>query len=130
MDQYLTVGVGVCFSFIPVLTRVGLLACSSQFTARSPLCLGSPGSPVEMSITKTGSMLSIQWTPGETGAGHVTGYVIEARPSGTALYFLLLFSFLFFVRKVLTTYQYYQVIGPDFCYLVTVTRQQLSYITL
>uniref|UniRef100_A0A8C2J0A8 Sidekick cell adhesion molecule 1a n=1 Tax=Cyprinus carpio TaxID=7962 RepID=A0A8C2J0A8_CYPCA len=46
---------------------------------------GSPGSPVEMSITKTGSMLNIHWTPGDTGAGHVTGYVIEARPSGTSL---------------------------------------------
>uniref|UniRef100_A0A8C2J1Q0 Sidekick cell adhesion molecule 1a n=1 Tax=Cyprinus carpio TaxID=7962 RepID=A0A8C2J1Q0_CYPCA len=45
---------------------------------------GSPGSPVEMSITKTGSMLNIHWTPGDTGAGHVTGYVIEARPSGTS----------------------------------------------
>ncbi|XP_073801026.1 protein sidekick-1 isoform X4 [Danio rerio] len=47
---------------------------------------GSPGSPVEMSITKTGSMLNIQWTAGETGAGHVTGYVIEARPSDEGLW--------------------------------------------
>lgn len=30
-------------------------------------------------------MLNIHWTPGDTGAGHVTGYVIEARPSGTSL---------------------------------------------
>uniref|UniRef100_A0A672MUC5 Sidekick cell adhesion molecule 1 n=1 Tax=Sinocyclocheilus grahami TaxID=75366 RepID=A0A672MUC5_SINGR len=47
---------------------------------------GSPGSPVEMSITKTGSMLNIHWTPGETGAGHVTGYVIEARPSDEGMW--------------------------------------------
>lgn len=78
-------GVGVCFSFRLSLTRVGSLACSSQFTAHSPLCVGSPGSPVEMSITKTGSMLNIHWTPGDTGAGHMTGYVIEARPSGTSV---------------------------------------------
>ncbi|RXN16122.1 sidekick-1-like isoform X2 [Labeo rohita] len=47
---------------------------------------GSPGSPVEMSITKTGSMLNIHWTPGETGGGHVTGYVIEARPSDEGMW--------------------------------------------
>ncbi|TRY87491.1 hypothetical protein DNTS_035314, partial [Danionella cerebrum] len=47
---------------------------------------GSPGSPVEMSITKAGSMLDIHWTPGEAGAGHVTGYVIEARPSDEGLW--------------------------------------------
>uniref|UniRef100_A0A673I3C1 Protein sidekick-1-like n=1 Tax=Sinocyclocheilus rhinocerous TaxID=307959 RepID=A0A673I3C1_9TELE len=47
---------------------------------------GSPGSPVEMSITKTGSMLNIHWTPGDTGAGHVTGYVIEARPSDEGMW--------------------------------------------
>uniref|UniRef100_A0A9J8AZB0 Sidekick cell adhesion molecule 1 n=1 Tax=Cyprinus carpio carpio TaxID=630221 RepID=A0A9J8AZB0_CYPCA len=47
---------------------------------------GSPGSPVEMSISKTGSMLNIHWTPGDTGAGHVTGYVIEARPSDEGMW--------------------------------------------
>ncbi|KAE8300407.1 Protein sidekick-1 [Larimichthys crocea] len=42
---------------------------------------GSPGSPMEMSITKTSSALTIHWTEGDTGAAPVTGYVIEARPS-------------------------------------------------
>ncbi|XP_041641485.1 protein sidekick-1 [Cheilinus undulatus] len=42
---------------------------------------GSPGSPKEMSITKTSSELSIHWTEGDMGASPVTGYVIEARPS-------------------------------------------------
>ncbi|XP_074485750.1 protein sidekick-1-like isoform X2 [Sebastes fasciatus] len=42
---------------------------------------GSPGSPMEMSITKTSSELAVHWTEGETGASPVTGYVIEARPS-------------------------------------------------
>ncbi|XP_076004254.1 protein sidekick-1-like isoform X2 [Genypterus blacodes] len=42
---------------------------------------GSPGSPLEMSITKTSSALTIHWTEGEKGAAPVTGYVIEARPS-------------------------------------------------
>lgn len=43
---------------------------------------GSPGSPLETSVAKSGSGLTIHWTPGDTGAGRVTGYVIEARPSG------------------------------------------------
>ncbi|KAI3352479.1 hypothetical protein L3Q82_005431 [Scortum barcoo] len=42
---------------------------------------GSPGSPMEMSITKTSSELTIHWSEGESGAAPVTGYVIEARPS-------------------------------------------------
>ncbi|XP_053271488.1 LOW QUALITY PROTEIN: protein sidekick-1-like [Pleuronectes platessa] len=42
---------------------------------------GSPGSPVEMSITKTSSDLNIHWSEGDVGAAPVTGYVIEARPS-------------------------------------------------
>nr|XP_046227677.1 protein sidekick-1-like isoform X2 [Scatophagus argus] len=42
---------------------------------------GSPGSPMEMSITKTSSELTIHWTEGDIGAAPVTGYVIEARPS-------------------------------------------------
>ncbi|KAI4883980.1 hypothetical protein NFI96_003360 [Prochilodus magdalenae] len=47
---------------------------------------GSPGSPLETSITKSGSTLTIHWTPGDTGAGRVTGYVIEARPSDEGLW--------------------------------------------
>lgn len=43
---------------------------------------GTPGSPIEMSITKTSSALTIHWTDGDIGASPVTGYVIEARPSG------------------------------------------------
>ncbi|CAJ1053978.1 protein sidekick-1-like isoform X2 [Xyrichtys novacula] len=42
---------------------------------------GSPGSPIEMSITKTSSELTLHWTEGDTGASPVTGYVVEARPS-------------------------------------------------
>uniref|UniRef100_A0A8C4GYB5 Protein sidekick-1 n=1 Tax=Dicentrarchus labrax TaxID=13489 RepID=A0A8C4GYB5_DICLA len=42
---------------------------------------GSPGSPLEMSITKTSSELTIHWSEGEMGAAPVSGYVIEARPS-------------------------------------------------
>ncbi|XP_037546465.1 protein sidekick-1 [Nematolebias whitei] len=42
---------------------------------------GTPGSPAEMSITKTSSDLNIQWSEGDTGAAPVTGYVIEARAS-------------------------------------------------
>ncbi|XP_014835531.1 PREDICTED: protein sidekick-1-like, partial [Poecilia mexicana] len=42
---------------------------------------GSPGPPVEMSITKTSSALTIHWSEGDMGAAPVTGYVVEARPS-------------------------------------------------
>ncbi|XP_034045142.1 protein sidekick-1-like isoform X2 [Thalassophryne amazonica] len=42
---------------------------------------GTPGSPVEMSITKTSSVVTINWSEGEAGAAPVSGYVIEARPS-------------------------------------------------
>ncbi|XP_036422629.1 protein sidekick-1 isoform X2 [Colossoma macropomum] len=47
---------------------------------------GSPGSPLETSITKSGSTLTIHWKPGDKGAGRVTGYVIEARPSDEGLW--------------------------------------------
>ncbi|KAM7419591.1 hypothetical protein PAMA_016613 [Pampus argenteus] len=42
---------------------------------------GTPGSPIEMSITKTSSALTIHWSDGDIGAAPVTGYVIETRPS-------------------------------------------------
>ncbi|XP_069545786.1 protein sidekick-1-like isoform X2 [Brachyistius frenatus] len=42
---------------------------------------GSPGSPMEMSISKTSAALAIHWSEGDIGAAPVTGYVIEARPS-------------------------------------------------
>uniref|UniRef100_A0A667X7F7 Sidekick cell adhesion molecule 1 n=1 Tax=Myripristis murdjan TaxID=586833 RepID=A0A667X7F7_9TELE len=42
---------------------------------------GTPGSPVEMSITKSSTSLNIHWSEGEAGAGPIIGYVIEARPS-------------------------------------------------
>nr|XP_004568386.1 protein sidekick-1 isoform X1 [Maylandia zebra] len=42
---------------------------------------GSPGSPMDMSITKTSSDLTIQWSEGDVGEASVTGYTIEARPS-------------------------------------------------
>uniref|UniRef100_A0A8C7XTG8 Sidekick cell adhesion molecule 1a n=1 Tax=Oryzias sinensis TaxID=183150 RepID=A0A8C7XTG8_9TELE len=42
---------------------------------------GSPGSPVEVSITKTSSALTLHWSEADNGAAPVTGYVIEARSS-------------------------------------------------
>lgn len=47
---------------------------------------GSPGSPLKTSVSKSASGLTIDWIPGDTGGGRVTGYVIEARPSGVYLY--------------------------------------------
>ncbi|XP_028300243.1 protein sidekick-1 isoform X3 [Gouania willdenowi] len=42
---------------------------------------GSPGSPMETSISKTSAALTIHWSEGDLGAAPATGYVIEARPS-------------------------------------------------
>ncbi|XP_054635300.1 protein sidekick-1 isoform X2 [Dunckerocampus dactyliophorus] len=42
---------------------------------------GTPGSPVELSITKASSALTIHWSEGDSGAAPVSGYVIESRPS-------------------------------------------------
>ncbi|KAJ8253833.1 hypothetical protein COCON_G00204450 [Conger conger] len=47
---------------------------------------GSPGSPKQMSITKSSSALTIHWSAGDKGAGPVTGYIIEARPSDEGLW--------------------------------------------
>ncbi|XP_075890891.1 protein sidekick-1-like isoform X2 [Nelusetta ayraudi] len=42
---------------------------------------GSPGSPMDMSITKTSSALTIHWSEGDAGGGPVTGFVVETRAS-------------------------------------------------
>ncbi|TRY81509.1 hypothetical protein DNTS_009917, partial [Danionella cerebrum] len=47
---------------------------------------GSPGSPVQTSITKSSSALTLHWTKGLEGTGPITGYVIEARPSDEGLW--------------------------------------------
>ncbi|XP_056317966.1 protein sidekick-1 [Danio aesculapii] len=47
---------------------------------------GSPGSPLQTSVTKSASALTLHWTKGSEGAGPVTGYVIEARPSDEGLW--------------------------------------------
>ncbi|XP_030646363.1 LOW QUALITY PROTEIN: protein sidekick-1 [Chanos chanos] len=47
---------------------------------------GSPGSPVQATVTKSGSALTVHWLPGDTGKGQITGYVIEARPSDEGLW--------------------------------------------
>uniref|UniRef100_A0A3Q1GEZ4 Sidekick cell adhesion molecule 1b n=1 Tax=Acanthochromis polyacanthus TaxID=80966 RepID=A0A3Q1GEZ4_9TELE len=47
---------------------------------------GSPGSPMEMTISKTSSELTLHWSDGDIGAAPVTGYVIEARPSDEGMW--------------------------------------------
>ncbi|XP_059414542.1 protein sidekick-1-like isoform X5 [Carassius carassius] len=79
----LTKGVTYCFR---VQAKTIAYGPEAEASITAGPVRGSPGSPVEMSITKTGSMLNIHWTPGETGAGHVTGYVIEARPSDEGMW--------------------------------------------
>ncbi|XP_039082013.1 protein sidekick-1 isoform X2 [Hyaena hyaena] len=47
---------------------------------------GSPGSPRDVSVTKSTSELTLQWTEGSSGRTPTTGYVIEARPSDEGLW--------------------------------------------
>uniref|UniRef100_A0A8D2CBS8 Sidekick cell adhesion molecule 1 n=1 Tax=Sus scrofa TaxID=9823 RepID=A0A8D2CBS8_PIG len=47
---------------------------------------GSPGSPRDVSVTKSASELTLQWTEGSAGRTPTTGYVIEARPSDEGLW--------------------------------------------
>ncbi|KAB0381550.1 hypothetical protein FD755_003467, partial [Muntiacus reevesi] len=47
---------------------------------------GSPGSPRDVSVTKSTSELTLQWTEGRPGRTPTTGYVIEARPSDEGLW--------------------------------------------
>uniref|UniRef100_A0A8C2RX60 Sidekick cell adhesion molecule 1 n=1 Tax=Capra hircus TaxID=9925 RepID=A0A8C2RX60_CAPHI len=47
---------------------------------------GSPGSPRDVSVTKSTSELTLQWTEGRAGRTPTTGYIIEARPSDEGLW--------------------------------------------
>ncbi|XP_069503689.1 protein sidekick-1 [Ambystoma mexicanum] len=47
---------------------------------------GSPGSPREVSVTKSSSGLTLQWAEGHSGAKPTMGYIIEARPSDEGLW--------------------------------------------
>lgn len=46
---------------------------------------GTPGTPMDMSISKTSAGLTLHWSEGNIGAAPITGYVIESRPSGNLL---------------------------------------------
>ncbi|XP_025778949.1 protein sidekick-1 [Puma concolor] len=47
---------------------------------------GSPGSPRDVSVSKSASELTLQWTEGSVGRTPTTGYVIEVRPSDEGLW--------------------------------------------
>ncbi|KFO25348.1 Protein sidekick-1 [Fukomys damarensis] len=47
---------------------------------------GSPGSPRDVSVTKSASDLTLQWMEGSAGSTPTTGFVIEARPSDEGLW--------------------------------------------
>ncbi|XP_069066064.1 protein sidekick-1 [Pleurodeles waltl] len=47
---------------------------------------GAPGSPREVSVTKSSSALTLQWAEGSSGNRPTMGYVIEARPSDEGLW--------------------------------------------
>nr|XP_015215986.1 PREDICTED: protein sidekick-1 isoform X1 [Lepisosteus oculatus]XP_015215987.1 PREDICTED: protein sidekick-1 isoform X1 [Lepisosteus oculatus] len=79
----LTKGVTYCFRVQAKTITFGP-ALEANITA-GPM-EGSPSSPLETSITKSGSTLTIHWSAGDPGAGPVTGYVIEARPSDEGLW--------------------------------------------
>ncbi|KAM8773325.1 protein sidekick-1-like isoform 2-T2 [Acanthopagrus schlegelii] len=71
---------GVTYTFsVQALTVSYGPAIQANITAQP--VQGAPGSPMDMSITKTTSALTIHWSEGDIGAAPVTGYVIEARPS-------------------------------------------------
>ncbi|XP_020795716.2 LOW QUALITY PROTEIN: protein sidekick-1-like [Boleophthalmus pectinirostris] len=42
---------------------------------------GSPGAPLDLSVSKTSSGLTLHWSEGDTGSAPISGYVIESRPS-------------------------------------------------
>uniref|UniRef100_A0A8C6TGS4 Sidekick cell adhesion molecule 1a n=1 Tax=Neogobius melanostomus TaxID=47308 RepID=A0A8C6TGS4_9GOBI len=54
-------------------------AAQANLTAR-PLP-GSPGAPVDMSVSKTSSGLTLHWAEGDIGSAPISGYVVESRPS-------------------------------------------------
>ncbi|GAB5582647.1 protein sidekick-1 isoform X1 [Prionailurus iriomotensis] len=47
---------------------------------------GSPGSPRDVSVSKSASELTLQWTEGSVGRTPTTGFVIEVRPSDEGLW--------------------------------------------
>ncbi|XP_067858995.1 protein sidekick-1 isoform X2 [Heptranchias perlo] len=47
---------------------------------------GSPGPPLNPSISETASTLTVHWAQGVLGAGPIKSYVIEARPSDEGLW--------------------------------------------
>ncbi|XP_053552733.1 protein sidekick-1 [Bombina bombina] len=47
---------------------------------------GSPGSPQQVSISKSSSSLTLQWSEGSSGERPTTGFIIEARPSDEGLW--------------------------------------------
>uniref|UniRef100_A0A6Q2Y236 Sidekick cell adhesion molecule 1a n=1 Tax=Esox lucius TaxID=8010 RepID=A0A6Q2Y236_ESOLU len=79
----LTKGVTYTFSVQARTVSYGP-AILSNITAQ-PL-QGTPGSPMEMSITKSSTALTLHWSEGDAGAGPVIGYVIEARPSDEGIW--------------------------------------------
>ncbi|XP_075422091.1 protein sidekick-1 isoform X2 [Ascaphus truei] len=47
---------------------------------------GTPGSPQQVSVTKSSSSLTLQWSEGSAGEGPTIGFIIEARPSDEGLW--------------------------------------------
>ncbi|KAM4631625.1 protein sidekick-1 [Discoglossus pictus] len=47
---------------------------------------GSPGSPQQVSVSKSSSSLTLQWSEGPSGERPTTGFLIEARPSDEGLW--------------------------------------------
>ncbi|KAL4658231.1 protein sidekick-1-like [Arapaima gigas] len=79
----LTKGVTYCFR---VAARTISLGPELQANITAGPVEGAPGPPMQTSVTKSASVLTIHWMPGDRGAGPVTGYVIEARTSDEGLW--------------------------------------------
>ncbi|KAK7929046.1 hypothetical protein WMY93_005441 [Mugilogobius chulae] len=74
----LTRGVMYMFSVQALTVSYGP-AVHANLTAQ-PLP-GSPGAPLDLSVSKTSSGLTLHWSEGDIGSAPISGYVIESRPS-------------------------------------------------
>ncbi|XP_006889806.1 PREDICTED: protein sidekick-1-like [Elephantulus edwardii] len=72
--------------FFRVQARTIAYGPETQANVTAGPAQGSPGSPRDISVTKSSSELTLQWTEGSTGTTPTTGYVIEARPSDEGLW--------------------------------------------
>ncbi|XP_006859935.1 PREDICTED: protein sidekick-1-like [Chrysochloris asiatica] len=72
--------------FFRVQARTITFGPEIQANATAGPADGSPGAPRDVTVTKSTSELTLQWTEGNSGSTPTTGFVIEARPSDEGLW--------------------------------------------